>query len=276
MLADKLAAWEEARAKARRPPSRIAAHNAGGCTRALWYLAHGEATIPLTGAALARMEFGDLVEEHVASALVEAGTGFVRAGREDQVRLPGIGNVRCDGFLQMPDGDSLIVEIKSMGEYPFERAQRGEIDDKYLGQTECYIRAYDAERCLVLCVRLETVERCEVMVHRDDVRWTRVLASVARAREDALPDRPYQLEVKCSGCDGTGKTKVRGSEHAACGGSGAVKGGPLIPSFPCGYCNYRVACWGELEEVAAPYGKTRLRPASALADALKASLQEVK
>jgi hypothetical protein len=155
-------------------------------------------------------------------------------------------NVPADELPPQP-GELMVVEVKSMSDFAFERACRGILDDSYLAQCESYCRGYGYRHTCLLGYRKETSHLCEILVQRSDTRWEKICANAEKARADKMPPRPYELEVACEGCKGTGLTPKRQQPHKACGGSGNIPGGPYIPNFPCGYCGYKQPCWGKLE-----------------------------
>ncbi len=250
MIVEKIEAALAQSAREREDWAKIGASNAGQCARKLWYTVHGYKPEPLQGRALAVFALGDAVEGEVIALLEKSGVAHIRATREqDAILLPEIGGRVVPDFLAEVDGELLIGEVKSMSNFAFARAERGEIDETYLAQVECYMRAFDCRRSVVICYRKETSHLCEVVVERDDQRWAAIQANVALARGPVCPERPYQLQVACESCGGTGRTPAKGLPHKACGGTGREPGGPFIPNFPCGYCGHKASCWGLLEMV---------------------------
>jgi hypothetical protein len=206
-------------------------------------------------------DLGDRVEDAVIEYLIAAGVPLIRTNEaRDTVEIAEVGlRVRADAFIEV-EGEHLIVEVKSMSNFGFERAERGELDESYLIQGECYMRAYGTQKCIFVCYRKETSHLCEVLTSRDEERWEKIKSNVAVARGDEIPPRPYELDAYCKGCQGTGKTPAKGLPHKACDGTGQIPGGPFLPVFPCGYCPFKVQCWGELEFVEND-GKPRWRVA---------------
>lgn len=265
MLVDKILEHVTAKAANRPRSTSIGAYNVGRCRRLLWYHIRPEyETEPMQGRAELVFDLGDRIEDALMRFIAESGVAHVRLAREqDKTFLAEIGgNVWPDFFFEHEiDGKTQLVvgEIKSMADYSFERAEKGDLDESYLAQVECYMRAFDTQYALVLCYRKETSHLHEVIVERDDQRWAKVLMNVALARSETIPDRPYKLQELCEGCKGTGLTPTGRQAHKACGGTGKLAGGPYIPNFPCGYCSHKLNCWGELEMTVNDYGKPRWR-----------------
>jgi CRISPR/Cas system-associated exonuclease Cas4 (RecB family) len=268
MLIEKIESHLAEVAKGREPWTRIGASNAGQCPRKLWYTVHGFTPEPLQPRALRVFDLGDRIEDALISWLQDAGVDHVRCTREqDKVLLPEIGGNVVPDFFFEAGGELLVGEIKSMSggaraRGGFARAERGEIDESYLAQVECYMRAFGTARALFLCYCKDTSHLCEVLVERSDDRWEAIKANVALARGDATPDRPYSLTVDCRGCAGTGRTPTGRQAHKACAGTGREPGGPYIPNFPCGYCGFKAECWGRLEMVVSDDGKPKWRLAA--------------
>jgi len=273
MIVDRIVADFRVRGKERRPP-RIGAWNIGRCVRALWYGEHGYPAEEFQARALMVFDLGDRVEDAILAFLEAAKIPNIRTNESrDLVHMPELGcRVRADFFFQwdlgtslwaerelgemiyvpsderLPKpGDIVVGEIKSMSDYAFARAQRGDIDSAYLAQVECYMRAYNCRHALIIAYRKETSHLAEILIGRDDARWAVCIENAMQARAKEPPARPFALEERCEDCEGTGLTAVRKSPHKACVGTGKIPGGPYIPNFPCGYCAFKKPCWGSLE-----------------------------
>lgn len=263
MIVDKLMEAAERKGREDRGSGRIFASSVGGCVLKLWFGVHGATAEPLPARSLMVFDLGNRVEDAVGHWIIEAEIPHVRTSEErDKVFMPELGsNVRPDFFAEPEiNGNRQVipVEVKSMSDFAFERAEAGKLDEQYLAQAECYMRAYGTDYVLFVLYRKETSHLHEILVPRSDSRWAEIIAKVEVARGDERPARPYELEVKCDGCDGTGKTPKRGQPHKACSGTGELPGGPYIPVFPCGFCRYKKPCWGPMK-IAFLNGKPRWR-----------------
>jgi hypothetical protein len=247
MLVEMIETFLTARAAAKETKAQLGAHNAGQCPRKNWYLLHGYTPEPFQARTISVFDLGNRVEDSILEALVEAAAGAVRRSTEDDKRFVEElgGRVVPDAFLTNGD-ETVIVEVKSMSDFAFDRLERGEIDQSYLDQVEVYLRAFAATKGILLGYRKQTSHIAEKLIYRDDIRWARIKANVRLAQADVCPERPYQLREDCSECGGSGKTPGKGLPHKACGGTGRLPGGPAIPSFPCGYCGFKETCWGKL------------------------------
>lgn len=256
MLVDAIMDALDKAAAEREQSSRIGAHNVGTCPRKLWYTVHGYKGEPLGGRALAVFDLGNRVEDAIMAFLEQAEVAHIRAARkQDAVYVEELGGRVVPDFLFEVDGETIVGEVKSMSDFAFARAERGEVDEQYLCQVEVYMRAFNTQRGLLVAYRKETSHLAEVLVERDDARWERIKANVAQACADTPPERPYTLAIDCEDCGGSGKTPAKGLAHKACNGTGRIPYGPIIPRFPCGYCQYREECWGALEMVMDPKGR---------------------
>lgn len=235
---------------ARRKTRSLSAWNVGRCVREGWYTVHEVEGEPLQPRALMVFDLGDRVEDAVLEWLIAAGVPLIRTNESrDTTTIPEVEiRVRPDAFIDV-NGEHMTVEIKSMSNFGFDRADRGELDESYLIQVECEMRGFGTQRGIVIGYRKETSHLCEVVVERSDERWEKIRQNVALARGDVTPPRPYELDAYCKGCQGTGKTPAKGLPHKACDGTGQIPGGPFLPVFPCGYCAFKTTCWGELEFV---------------------------
>jgi hypothetical protein len=273
MIVDRILQAAALQSAERRPPT-IGAWNCGRCVRQLWYVHHGIKGEPVDARAMLVFDLGNRIEDAVLDWLEHSKIAHIRTNeRRDTVEEPETGlRVRADFFFEcglfvemtaleelgvviyvpsqiLPPrpGEFMVGEVKSMSDYAFQQAQRGIIDEAYLAQIEVYLRAYGVQHALLIAYRKETSHVAEILIARDDARWQRVKANLAAARATACPPRPYELEVACKSCNGTGKTEKRQLPHKACEGTGLESGGPYLPVFPCGYCPYKATCWGELE-----------------------------
>lgn len=280
MLVERVDAYLSKLAADRPPPSRIGAWNVGRCPRQLWFQTHGTVGEPLEPRSLRTFETGDAVEDRYTAYGSAAGIGLIRTDESrdtvaetlrqfarndaDKERISG---VRSDFHFQVPDpignrpiplvtkhasspsapfAPGLVIpcELKSMSDFAYERACRGELDDSYVAQAECYARAYGSDYALFWCVRKETDHHCEVLLARSDERWAWIRQNIALALGKEPPARPYELVSKCAGCEGRGETKHSPPRrHEPCNGSGLNPDGAVLPQWPCGFCSVKAACW---------------------------------
>jgi len=288
MIVNRILAAAAQKGKQRQRPNKLGAWNAGQCVRKLWYGEHGYMPEPFDARTMMVFDLGDRVEDAIEHWLTEARIENIRANESrDLVTLPELGcRVRCDFFFQCDiepiwgsenmvmvpgsepppqPGELLVLEVKSMSDFAFDRATRGYIDPAYRAQVECYMRAYGTRHALVLAYRKETSHVVEVLVSRDNAVWGACIESARTARGGVLPPRPYRLEAACSGAATgacvEGRTPKTGKPHKNCGGSGQEPGGPFLVNFPCGFCGVKTECWSDVGELEIAFrdGKPRWR-----------------
>jgi hypothetical protein len=292
MLIERLISQAESSRTVR--PAKPGAWNIGRCERMLWAGAHGILpSDPPSGRQVMTFDLGSRIEDAIMAYLEQSGIGHIRPlGWSDAVRVPWLGTsvrpdalVELDRGLEWPDelgiatvagidyeqppqpGELVVLEVKSMSDYAYDRACRGIVDDAYVAQCQVYMHALDVRWAVLVAYRKETSHLTEMWIPRDALIIDALKAKAQRAFAEECPARPYALESACPGiaegrCVG-GRTPGRGQPHAECGGTGLMPGGPYIPSYPCGYCDYRTWCWGELETVIARIGSRwvpRFRP----------------
>jgi hypothetical protein len=276
-LRESIIKWAQKKAEAQARARSVRAYNAGSCVRKLWYGEHGFVPQGHDWKAVMRMDLGDILEQRLATISEYANQDvvdaivFKRATSSDDTFLDGVGQIRVDGFVSgEPYGftGTIWVDWKTMSSYPFERADAGDVGYQYQAQGECYCRGYEMPGGVFLCYHKDTSEMCEVRYHQDDAIWAKVLTTTKVAREsESSPQRP---DMPCS-CEKGMTRHAKPRPHEMCGGTGFLlkdgelpKGVPFIPNFPCGMCEYRLDCWGSLEEVETKdwkgEAKSRLRP----------------
>lgn len=243
----------------------VGAWNAGQCPRKLWLGLNGAEEEPVEPRGLRNFAMGNMVEDAAINLMIEAGVPLIRSDEaRDTFEVPGIGRVRPDVFLDV-GGLHLVADIKSISNFGFERAQRGNVDFAYEAQLEVYLRGLDVEWGVLIFWRKDTSHMHYHVVRRNDERWATIQEGVALARGTTMPERPYEMEHRCPGVkEGkciNGKTPARGQPHSTCGGTGLVPGGPKL-RYPCSYCGFKVACWGPLTMSVSKEGAPEWRPKS--------------
>jgi hypothetical protein len=162
-----------------------------------------------------------------------------------------------------------VVDVKSMSNFAFERAEDGRADLEYVTQLEFYMRGLGLPGIL-WCVRKETSHRVPLVFTSNDDRWDKMVRNAEAARAASCPDRPYQARSECAGmAEGkcvAGRTPKTGQPHSLCGGSGSAvvktSNGPVHGSFlvyPCSYCPFRAHCWPGSEMILSADGQPYFR-----------------
>lgn len=147
------------------------ASGAGRCTREQAYQLLGVPGEPLTPRRRMTFDFGNLIETQVQGYLKRAlGDKWVNGNTlgDNHFEIDGIKiSYHIDFAFQHSDGQIGIGEIKSMADFSFERAIKGELDEAYLAQAWCYQKATDFNPVVFVCVRKETNHMVEIIFDRD-------------------------------------------------------------------------------------------------------------
>lgn len=287
----------QAESLAAEPRDVFRASSAGYCVRRLGYDKLGIRGRPLTPRRLAVFRHGTMIDQalkrDLEHALKDKFLNLDRLGGNVWHLEEGGEDIwisfHPDGAYQDENGDIGIIEIKTMADYSFERALKGEIDHAYLCQAWVYAVGTSFNPVRFLCYRKETSHFVEVVFDR---RATETIVTqrfggdlVKLATDEPLLlaevrtpfDPSVEAEVRAkfihlshvhSEADlaqGVNivedeLVKVQGKEKAveaaAQYGVGEQKGswwtfktGRKIAGFPCSYCPYVERCLGAQLEV---------------------------
>ena len=149
----------------------------------------------------ARMVFfqGDMAELAVAYLAKLAGVSIESIGdNQATVNLDGVQG-HPDGVLDAEDGTKYLVEIKSMSSYGFEKFEKGDIDDSYLGQVNAYMEALGLDWCVMVALNKDSGVLGEKIIHKDGAivnRCRKNIKTVRQATKETLPERPYAPDEK--------------------------------------------------------------------------------
>lgn len=173
MLIDKLEnIWRE---KAQRLNGKaqnvFRASSSGHCARALGYQKIGIAGEPLTPRRMAVFEHGHTLDWALKRDLADAlGDKFINLDLLppnkffiDDIEI----GFTPDGAFETDDGQIGIVEFKTMSEYSFERALKGEIDRGYLCQAWCYYLGTGFNPICFIAYRKNTSHYAEIVFDRN-------------------------------------------------------------------------------------------------------------
>ena len=176
----------------------------GRCARKLAYQYHGFEPNGKEIDGRARIIFwmGDLVEMIVTELARLAGvpllgTGFRQLTVEyplDDVVITG----HPDGII-LDNGEPVLLEVKSMSDYAFERFEKGVIDEGYIAQTNSYMDILKIKKCLFVAidknngVMAEQVTNYDPKVVQDNIT---IFREVINSTKDDLPPRKYEPDKK--------------------------------------------------------------------------------
>ena len=165
MIVDRLESYyRELAAKRQKEPRRWArASSLGYCPRRLAYTKLGQEGEPLQPRRLAIFEHGNSVDWAVKTDILNAlGDQVITRDCKGSTTIEGVTITgECDGLYQYDDRVA-VLEIKSMADYSFERALRGEIDEIYQCQAWVYTFIFSCSAVTFVCYRKETSHYCEV------------------------------------------------------------------------------------------------------------------
>jgi len=171
MIVEYLESFYDSQNKKDQPPNPFRASRAGHCIRAMAYDVLGVKGEPLTPRRSAVFRHGHIIDSVLKQDLKQAmGDKFLnldKIGRDSCV-IEGVKiTYEPDGAFQTDDGNIGIVEIKTMSDYGFNRALKGEIDRIYLCQAWVYHFGTSFNPVVFLCYRKETSHFVEVVFDRN-------------------------------------------------------------------------------------------------------------
>lgn len=229
MLVDKILKHFNAEEKDRQFANPIRMSNAGKCARAMAYQLHGFQGEPLNARARMVFRLGDLVEQDLVDACAKC-ANLVNHQEKVSVTIAG---KEIHGHIdaELPaenDRPDMTVDFKSISEYGFKRAEKGEVDHAYICQAHCYMKAKNQKQFLFVYYCKNTSHLAEVVVHWDDAIWEEIVnrfTSVFNSTKENLPAKEFGPIVKT---DKKGKTTEK-------------------LDWRCSYCAYARICWPDYE-----------------------------
>lgn len=178
--------------------------SSGKCVRQLAYGLHGFEASGKELDSRARLVFwaGDLTEMTLVALAKVAGCQITATGfGQLKVKLTIAGKEiegHPDGLL-LEGNELLLLEVKSMSSYAYERFEKGFIDPSYLAQINCYMEALGVHRCVFLAQNKDSGVISEKIVDKNDELMDLVevnLTTVITSTKENLPERPYQPDAK--------------------------------------------------------------------------------
>lgn len=188
MIVEYLENWyrKEAQERLETPNNPFRASAMGHCIRAGCFDLLGLKGKPLQPRRIAVFRHGDIIHETLTKDLEEAlGWRFVKG--LDLSVLSALNYVEIDGAkisyhidgafqyndkdrepseMNSPDTSIGIIEIKTMSDFSFNRALKGEIDHEYLCQAWVYFKGTDFNPVVFLAYRKETSAMVEIVFDR--------------------------------------------------------------------------------------------------------------
>lgn len=168
MLVDRLEEFYRTRATTRINPFRASA--AGYCERRLGYDKLGIEGEPITPRRAAVFRHGQVLDVALKHDLAMVlGDAFINLDKlpYNKCEIEGVSiSFMPDGAFQTETGEIAIVEFKSMADFSFERALKGEIERSYLCQAWVYQYGTSFNPIVFICYRKETSHFAEVIFDR--------------------------------------------------------------------------------------------------------------
>ena len=170
MIIDRLENFYAERSRPRKNINVFRASSAGYCERRLGYDKLGIIGDPITPRRAAVFRHGHIIDGALKADMAAVlGDRFINLD-DLPVNECWIEGVRItftpDGAFQTDTGEIGIVEIKTMSDFGFERALKGEIDRSYLCQAWTYAYGTSFNPVVFVCYRKETSAFCEVVFDR--------------------------------------------------------------------------------------------------------------
>lgn len=178
--------------------------SAGKCARQLAYKYHGfpEAGKEIDSRASLVFWTGDLVEMTIVTLAKAAGVAVVATGFSQlEVSIPVNGlhvNGHPDGLV-IDNGETLLLEVKSMSSYSFDDFVKGMIDESYRTQINCYMFALKLKRCVLVGYNKDSGVLHEMTIEFDPkiVKAAQEnLIKVIHSTKENLPERRYEPNEK--------------------------------------------------------------------------------
>lgn len=162
---------EQALEVAKRPHRWNRGSSVGYCPRRLGYQKLGIIGDPLTPRRMSILDDGNFYDAQLKADIQKALSGYIiPIDKFPACYIEGVEITRTPDFLIMPTGEWTTIglgEIKSMSNFGFERALKGEIDESYCAQAYSYTVGNDLNPIVFVCVRKETRHICEVIFDRN-------------------------------------------------------------------------------------------------------------
>lgn len=176
----------------------------GRCPRQIAYAYHGIEKKGKESDARAKMVFwlGDLVELTVVNLAKASGVVLENTGLNQSTVKFSVNGSEIEGH---PDGivvegtERLLLEVKSMTSYGFEKFEAGEIDEGYLAQVNAYMETLGLSRCVFLAINKESGVMHEKIITKDPAVIEKIrksLVSVLHSTPEKLPEAPHKPDLK--------------------------------------------------------------------------------
>lgn len=206
---------------------RIWFSGVGRCVRQQAYQFHGfeKKGKEIDGRAKIIFWTGDLAELTVVNLAKLAGAQITATGlHQIRISLPVNGGEisgRPDGII-IEGKEMILLEVKSMSSYGFEKFEKGEIDESYIFQVNIGMEALGLSKCCFVALNKDSGVMNERIIEKNPEiveKARQNVKAIMHSTPENLPDRPYEPNAK-----------------------------GLLP-WQCDYCAYHGHCWPEAQKV---------------------------
>ncbi|MEN6414404.1 MAG: hypothetical protein ABFC84_16830 [Veillonellales bacterium] len=201
----KLASWtfrrQFANEEGRETKGKLYLSSIGKCPRQLAYAYHGFEKKGKEIDSRAKIVFwtGDLVEMTVTNLAKLAGVNLLATGLQQiTVDFPVNGTVvkgHPDGLVL--NGNLYLLEVKSMSGYGFEKFEKGEVEESYLAQVNCYLDALHLNEAIMVALNKESGVLAEKRIVKDMAvveRCKKNAEAVLHSTPENLPPAPKEYD----------------------------------------------------------------------------------
>ena len=180
---------------------KLSISSAGKCPRQQAYAYHGFEKKGKEIDSRAKLVFwaGDLTELTLVSLAKTAGCCLIASGFNQmavELKINGVTiHGHPDGIL-LYDGNLLLLEVKSMSSYSYERFENGYIDESYEVQINLYMEALGLTKCVFLAQNKDNGVISERIIEKKQEivdKGKRNLLAVINSSKGNLPDAPEEL-----------------------------------------------------------------------------------
>lgn len=226
---EKLAGWSFKRQFQEEKDSKsgLSLSGCGACPRKLGYRFHGIETKGKEMDARGNVVFfmGDMAELMVLGLARASGLAVTATGLNQVTCSIKVGETEIKGHpdgILFKDGETFLIECKSMADHSFKAFEKGDIDYGYECQINAYLEALNLTKCVIVAVNKNNGVLGEKLIVKSpeivkDIRAN--LLKVLKSTPEKLPERMYSPND-----DG------------------------FLP-WQCCYCPAWKTCWPEAEQV---------------------------
>jgi len=176
---------------------RLRLSSSGHCLRKLAYALHRfeKKGKEIDARAMVNFFYGDVIELMVVNLALLAGCDLRNVGMEQMTVKTVIAGTKIEGHpdgLYIENGETYLLEIKSMNDFQFRDFEKGTIESSYLAQVNMYMETLNLTSALFIAVNKQNGVMKEQIVAYSAVLGEQLrhdLESVLISTPDNLPER---------------------------------------------------------------------------------------